>query len=29
VQASGLPLEEHMQGGIIGWKQAGFPTERG
>ena len=29
VQAAGLPYEEHMQGGILGWKNAGFPTERG
>ncbi|MFG1463115.1 rhodanese-like domain-containing protein [Xanthobacter sp. DSM 24535] len=28
-QASGQQLEQHMQGGILGWKQAGFPTERG
>lgn len=28
-QAAGLPYEEHMQGGILGWKSAGLPTERG
>ncbi|OZA86284.1 MAG: rhodanese [Azorhizobium sp. 39-67-5] len=28
-QAAGLPYEEHMMGGIIGWKAAGFDTERG
>lgn len=28
-QAAGLPYEEHMQGGILGWKEAGFPTEAG
>lgn len=29
VQAAGLDYEEHMQGGIIGWAQAGFPITRG
>lgn len=28
-QAAGLPYEEHMQGGILAWKQAGFETEQG
>ncbi|WP_127092129.1 rhodanese-like domain-containing protein [Aquabacter cavernae] len=28
-QAAGLDCEEHMQGGILGWKAAGFPVERG
>ncbi len=28
-QAAGLPYEEHMRGGIIGWHQAGFKVERG
>ncbi|WP_332118929.1 rhodanese-like domain-containing protein [Azorhizobium caulinodans] len=28
-QAAGLPYEEHMQGGILGWKEAGFPTDVG
>lgn len=27
-QAAGLPYEEHLQGGILAWKQAGFPVER-
>lgn len=29
VQASGLNYEEHMQGGILAWKEAGFTIERG
>lgn len=28
-QGAGLPYEEHMRGGIIGWRQAGFDIERG
>lgn len=28
-QAAGLPYEEHMAGGILGWKAAGFETEVG
>lgn len=28
-QSAGLPYEEHMQGGILGWKAAGFPIKRG
>ncbi|MGQ3674393.1 rhodanese-like domain-containing protein [Xanthobacter sp. TB0139] len=28
-QHFGLPLEEHMMGGIIAWREAGFPVERG
>ncbi|MBA4789646.1 MAG: rhodanese-like domain-containing protein [Rhizobiales bacterium] len=28
-QAAGLDYAQHMQGGILGWKSAGFPTERG
>ncbi len=28
-QAHGLALEEHMAGGIIAWREAGFPVERG
>ncbi|MFS8037273.1 rhodanese-like domain-containing protein [Xanthobacter sp. AM11] len=28
-QRAGLPYEEHMQGGIIAWRQAGFDVERG
>lgn len=28
-QAAGLPYEEHMQGGILAWKQAGFETRNG
>ncbi|MEW6255095.1 MAG: rhodanese-like domain-containing protein [Pseudomonadota bacterium] len=28
-QAAGLPYEEHMQGGILGWKAAGLPTDAG
>lgn len=28
-QAAGLDYEEHMAGGILGWKDAGFPTEAG
>jgi len=28
-QRSGLPFEEHMQGGILAWKAAGFDIERG
>lgn len=28
-QKAGLPYEEHMKGGIIGWREAGFPVERG
>ncbi len=28
-QAAGLSYEEHMAGGILGWKEAGFPTESG
>ncbi|GGF65351.1 rhodanese [Azorhizobium oxalatiphilum] len=28
-QASGLDYEEHMQGGILAWKDAGYPTEQG
>ncbi|TCT08078.1 rhodanese-like domain-containing protein [Aquabacter spiritensis] len=26
-QAAGLDYEAHLQGGILGWKQAGFATE--
>lgn len=28
-QRAGLPFEEHMQGGILAWKAAGFDIERG
>ena len=28
-QAAGLPYEAHMKGGILAWKEAGFPTEQG
>ncbi|MCG5234424.1 rhodanese-like domain-containing protein [Xanthobacter oligotrophicus] len=28
-QKAGLPYEEHMKGGIIGWREAGFEVERG
>lgn len=28
-QKAGLPYEEHMKGGIIGWREAGFAVERG
>ncbi len=28
-QAAGLDFEEHMQGGILGWKQAGLATSKG
>ncbi|MFG1345698.1 rhodanese-like domain-containing protein [Xanthobacter autotrophicus DSM 431] len=28
-QKAGLPYEEHMMGGIIGWRQAGFDVDRG
>lgn len=28
-QKAGLPFEEHMKGGIIGWREAGFEVERG
>ena len=28
-QAAGLPYDEHMAGGILAWKEAGFETERG
>ncbi|OYX13338.1 MAG: rhodanese [Rhizobiales bacterium 32-66-8] len=28
-QAAGLPYEEHLQGGILGWKEAGLETEQG
>lgn len=28
-QSVGLPYEEHMQGGILGWKAAGYPTGHG
>ncbi|MDE1568415.1 rhodanese-like domain-containing protein [Aquabacter sp. P-9] len=28
-QAAGLPYVEHMQGGILGWKDAGFETLKG
>ncbi|MCK0196143.1 rhodanese-like domain-containing protein [Ancylobacter sp. 6x-1] len=28
-QAAGLDLHRHMAGGILAWKQAGFPTEQG
>lgn len=28
-QRVGLPFEEHMKGGILAWKAAGFPVERG
>ncbi len=28
-QARGLALEEHMAGGIIAWREAGFPVEHG
>ncbi|MFG1295451.1 rhodanese-like domain-containing protein [Xanthobacter variabilis] len=28
-QRAGLPFEEHMQGGIMAWKAAGFDIERG
>jgi rhodanese-related sulfurtransferase len=28
-QAAGLPYDEHMAGGILAWKEAGFDTEQG
>lgn len=28
-QKAGLPYEEHMQGGILAWKAAGYEIERG
>lgn len=28
-QAAGVDLYRHMAGGILAWKEAGFPTERG
>lgn len=28
-QAAGLDYEAHMQGGILGWKAAGYDTEAG
>ena len=28
-QAAGLPYDEHMAGGILAWKEAGFETESG
>jgi rhodanese-related sulfurtransferase len=28
-QLAGLPYDAHLAGGIIGWKQAGLPTETG
>ncbi len=28
-QAAGLPYDEHMAGGILAWKEAGFETEQG
>lgn len=28
-QKGGLPYEEHMKGGIIAWREAGFEIERG
>lgn len=28
-QAAGHDLHRHMAGGILAWKQAGFPTEQG
>ncbi|MET3353847.1 rhodanese-like domain-containing protein [Xanthobacter autotrophicus] len=28
-QKAGLPYEEHMKGGIIGWREAGFEVDRG
>lgn len=28
-QSLGIPLEEHMQGGILAWHQAGLPVEQG
>ncbi|MFG1360862.1 rhodanese-like domain-containing protein [Xanthobacter pseudotagetidis] len=28
-QSVGLPYEEHMRGGIIGWRQAGFKIDQG
>lgn len=28
-QRAGLPYEEHMKGGILAWKAAGFPIQRG
>ena|SRR5690606_19655661 len=28
-QAAGLPYDEHMAGGILAWKVAGFDTESG
>ncbi|MFG1429778.1 rhodanese-like domain-containing protein [Xanthobacter sp. V2C-8] len=28
-QRAGLPFEEHMQGGILAWKAAGYDVERG
>ena len=28
-QAAGLPYDEHMAGGILAWKEAGFDTESG
>jgi rhodanese-related sulfurtransferase len=28
-QASGLPYDHHLAGGILGWKAAGLPTKTG
>lgn len=28
-QAAGLDLHRHMAGGILAWKEAGFPTDKG
>ncbi|MCL8380991.1 MULTISPECIES: rhodanese-like domain-containing protein [Xanthobacter] len=28
-QKAGLAYEEHMKGGIMGWREAGFDVERG
>jgi rhodanese-related sulfurtransferase len=28
-QAAGLPYDEHMAGGILAWKEAGYETEQG
>lgn len=28
-QRAGLSYEEHMKGGIIGWREAGFEVDRG
>jgi rhodanese-related sulfurtransferase len=28
-QAAGLPYDQHLAGGILGWKAAGLPTKSG